>query len=66
MGKIDDSIAWCRERRKIALADYEDYKAGRQHVSVNDVDVTKQMMDRARKDLEQFNILIAAYEARDA
>jgi hypothetical protein len=66
MGTFDESIAWCRKRREVALGEYNDYAAGRQRISMNGFDVTEQMMDRARRDVEQFNILIAAYEAKDA
>ena len=65
MGKFDDQIAWCRERRAIALEDLKDFAAGQRQFR-NDVDITNKLIDRAQQDIEQFNILIAAYERLNA
>jgi hypothetical protein len=66
MGKFDDSIAWCKERRDTALAEFRDMESGHYKYSLNDVDITAELMARARTDVERFNILIHAYESQDA
>jgi hypothetical protein len=65
MGQFDDSLKWCRERRAIAVEDLKDFAAGRRQF-LNDVDITDKLVARAKRDIEQFDILIAAYEKRNA
>lgn len=66
MGDFDDSIAWCRERRQYALDDIKDYTTGGNRQFRNDIDVTDEIVARAKEDVLKFDILIAAYEAHNA
>lgn len=65
MGDFDLQIAWCRERRAVALDDLKSIARGDRHF-LNDRDITEDMKARAERDVRQFDILIAAYEAHNA
>lgn len=60
MGKFDKIIGDCEERRKIALEDIADFEAGRK-IHINDEDVTPKWLERAKRDVDLFDRLIAAY-----
>ena len=65
MGQFDDSLKWCRERRAIAIEELDDFAAGHRQFR-NGVNITDKLIARAKQDIEQFDILIAAYEKHNA
>jgi hypothetical protein len=60
MGDFDDAIAWCLERRLLALEDITDYTSGARQYR-NDVDITDKLIERAKQDVAKLDIIIAAY-----
>ncbi len=65
MGDFDDTIAWLKERVKIAKEDLQEFVAGRRQFR-DDVDITDLLIKRANDDILRFEILIAAYESHNA
>jgi hypothetical protein len=65
MSDFDDSIAWLKDRRKVALEDIIDYTTGGMRQYRNNVDITDKLVERAKADVSHFDILIAAYESHN-
>jgi hypothetical protein len=69
MGKFDKEIAWLRERKAIAVEDLNDFKCGRRRQwsgPDGTVEITQHLIDRAERDIDLFDRLIAAYERHTA
>jgi hypothetical protein len=65
MGKFDDKIQWCHDRREVAMEDLEDIEAGIYHhydiVDGKKINVTQDWVDHLKREIDMCNRLIKAY-----
>ena len=65
MGTAKEQLARWRERRRVAQLDLNDHKAGKRWFCKN-VDVSDNLIARARRDFDDMDRLISDYEADNA
>ena len=65
MGTAKEQLARWRERRRVAQLDLNDYRAGKRWFFKN-VDISDDLVAKARRDLDYIDKLIADYEAENA
>ncbi len=65
MHDFDDKITWLKERLTEAREDLREFSAGQRQFR-DGVDITDKLVARTRNDIQQFEILIAAYEAHNS
>ena len=65
MGKFDDQIAWCRERRDEARKSLEKLEEGLSHFDRRDdgewIEITESLKEELRDDIAEYERLIKAY-----
>jgi hypothetical protein len=68
MGKFDDEIDWCRQRRAFAVQDIRELESGRRQWAgpKGENGITQELLKKARQDVVLFDRLIAAYEKHNA
>ena len=65
MGSATEQLARWRERRRVAQLDLNDYKAGKRWF-YKYVDVSDNLIAKARRDFDYTDRLISDYEAENA
>lgn len=65
MGTAKEQLARWRERRRVAERDLNDYEAGKRWFFKN-IDISDNLIAKARRDVDYMDSLISAYEAENA
>jgi hypothetical protein len=65
MGSATEQLARWRERRRVAQLDLNDYEAGKRWFYKN-IDVSDNLIAKARRDFDYMDRLISDYEAENA
>jgi hypothetical protein len=65
MDLFEEEIAWCKERRAIAIGDLREFCTGARQFR-NKVDITAVLEARASRDIKKFDIIISALETYKA
>jgi hypothetical protein len=61
MGLYAEEIAWCKERRAVAIGDLREFCTGVRQFR-NKVDITAVLEARASQDIKKFDSIISALE----